>query len=292
MPRPLLSVVVATHERPAELAVCLEALAALEDPVEVVVVDSASRVPSGRIAERFVDRMPGLRYVYEEHPGLSRARNRGIDETSCELVAFVDDDAAVAPDWAAKLTSAFGDSRVGCVGGTCRPQFETARPGWLSERLLQFAGITRIGSSAREARTSAEYPFGANICFRRDALVQAGGFAEELGRSGQRLLSGEESAVIDRLRTLGWLVWLEPGAVVDHTVAAERCSSSYYWRRLWWQGISRARNERSLGLAARLLAAAPVRFLLWLVTRDRVYLYRTAETAGYLVELSGLHGSR
>ena len=123
-------------------------------------------------------------------------------------------------------TSAFDDPRVGCVGGTCRPQFETARPGWLSERLLQFAGITRIGSSAREARTSAEYPFGANICFRRDALVQAGGFAEELGRSGQSLLSGEESAVIDRLRTLGWLVWLEPGAVVDHTVAAERCSSS------------------------------------------------------------------
>ena len=66
MPRPLLSVVVATHERRAELAVCLEALAALEDPVEVVVVDSASRVPSGRIAERFVDRIPGLRYVYEE----------------------------------------------------------------------------------------------------------------------------------------------------------------------------------------------------------------------------------
>ena len=292
MPRPLLSVVVATYERPAELAVCLEALAALEDPVEVVVVDSASRVPSRKIAERFVDSVPGLRYVYEEQPGLSRARNRGIDETSCELVAFVDDDAAVAPDWAAKLTSAFDDRRVGCVGGTCRPRFETARPGWLSERLLQFAGITRIGSSAREARTSAEYPFGANVCFRRTALVQAGGFAEELGRSGQSLLSGEESAVIERLRALGWLVWLEPGAVVDHAVAAERCSSSYYWRRLWWQGISRARSERSLRLAARLLAAAPARFLLFLVTRDRVYLYRTAESAGYLVELSGLHGSR
>ena len=33
-----------------------------------------------------------------------------------------------------------------------------------------------------------------------------------------------------------------------------------------------------------LVIAAPVRALLWLVTRERLYLYRTAETAGYFVE--------
>ncbi len=290
MAEPLLSVIVSTHERPHELAGCLEALAALEDPVEVVVVDSASSVPCGNIAERFRERMPRLRYVYEDEPGLSRARNRGLREVTGELVAFVDDDAAVAPDWARRLAAAFDDPRVACAGGTCRPRFEAARPRWLSERLLQFAGVTRIGSAAREARSSAEYPFGANICFRRAALEQVGGFSEELGRFGGSLLSGEESAVIDRLRECGWLVWLQPDAVVDHTVAAVRCSSAYYWRRLWWQGISRARSERSLRLGLRLVAAAPVRFALWLATWDRVYLYRTAETAGYLFELTGLRG--
>jgi len=286
---PLLSVIVATRDRPAQLAACLEALAALEDPVEVVVVDSASPTPCGRIAERFLDRIPRLRYLYEQQPGLSRARNRGVAEASCELVAFVDDDAAVTPDWARRLTAAFDDARVGCAGGTCRPRFESARPGWLSERLLQFAGVTRIGSTPRAARSGAEYPFGANICFRRAALAEAGGFREELGRSGRRLLSCEESDAIDRLRERGWLVWLQPDAVVDHAVAAERCSSAYYWRRLWWQGVSRARGERSLRLALRLVVAAPVRFLLWLATRDRVHLYRTAETAGYLVEVTRLH---
>ena len=284
----LLTVVVCTLERADALCRCLEALAALEDPVEVVVVDSASQEPCDDVVERFAGRIPHLRLVCEETPGLSRARNRGVREASSDLIAFVDDDAAVRPDWARRLAGAFADPLVGCAGGTCSPRFEAARPGWLSERLLQFAGVTRIGSSPRPARGSFEYPFGANMCFRRAALVEAGGFREELGRSGRSLLSGEDSAAVDRVRENGWIVWLQPDAVVDHSVAPERCSSDYYWRRLWWQGISRARQDRSPGMAVRLIAAAPVRLALWLATRDRVHLYRTAETAGYLAELAGL----
>ncbi len=292
MPEPLLSVVVATHERPDYLADCLEALAALEDPVELVVVDSASTPSCAHVAAALAARVPGARYVYEERPGLSRARNRGLRESTCELVAFLDDDAVVAPDWVRRIAAPFADPRVGCAGGTCRPRFETVPPRWLSSRLAQFAGITRIGSTPRETRSRSEYPFGANICFRRSAVEPAGGFSEQLGRDGRSLLSGEESALIDRLRRAGWVVWLQPDAVVDHSVSKERCSSRYYWRRLWWQGVSRARNERSLRLALRLLAAAPVRVGLWVATGDRVHLYRTAETGGYLFELAGHRARR
>lgn len=291
MPDPRLSVVVCTHDRPDDLDRCLEALATLADPVEVVVVDSASRVHCDHVVERFEGRIPRLRLVREDEPGLSRARNRGVRETSAELIAFVDDDAAVRPDWASRLVRAFDDSRIGCAGGTCRPRFEATRPRWLSERLLQFAGVTRIGSAPREPRGSFEFPFGANMCFRRAALTETGGFREELGRSGRSLLSGEDSAAIEEVRRRGWRVWLEPDAVVDHSVAPERCSSIYYWRRLWWQGISRARDP-SLAVTARLVAAAPLRVVLWLATRDRVHLYRTAETAGYLAEITGLRSAR
>jgi len=291
MTEPFLSVVVATHNRPGALTNCLEALARLEDPVEVVVVDSASHPRCASIVERFTTRIPRLRYCYEGEPGLSRARNRGLKETSCELVAFVDDDAAVAPDWARRLAAPFADGEIACAGGTCRPRFEAARPRWLSERLLQFAGITRIGPAAREARSSAEYPFGANICFRRAAIDTVGGFREDLGRSGRTLLSGEEAAMMDLLRARGWRIWLQPDAVVDHTVTPDRCSSTYYWQRLWWQGITRARNERTRRTAIRVIAAAPLRFVFWLGTRDRIFLYRLAETAGFLCETTGLRRS-
>jgi GT2 family glycosyltransferase len=275
---PMLSVVVCTHERPADLDRCLAALGQLEDAVETIVVDSASS-PSCR--ELVGNR---ARYAFVETPGLSRARNVGATLASSELIAFVDDDATVTPDWARTLVRAFADPTIGAVGGTCRAAFQARRPRWLSDRLLQYAGITRFGAVPREARSSADYPFGANVCIRRSALDEVGGFAEDLGRIRGTLLSGEEAAVLDAMHRAGWTIWLEPDAIVDHAVAPARCRSGYYWRRLWWQGRSRARMQRSWRVGLRLLAAAPFRLGLWLATGDRVYLYRLAETMGYLRE--------
>jgi glucosyl-dolichyl phosphate glucuronosyltransferase len=177
------------------------------------------------------------------------------------------------------------------VGGTCRARFAAPRPRWLSDRLLQLAGITRFGAAAREPRSSAEWPFGANMAFRRAALDQAGEFSTALGRRGRSLLSGEDSDMVARVLALGWRVWLEPAAVVDHWVSAERCRGSYYWRRLWWNGISRAVNP-SVGVTVRLLAAVPARLLLWAAAHDRVYLYRVAESAGYFAARLGLVGGK
>ena len=277
MSAPLLTVVVCTHERRDDLVRCLDALARLDDPVEVIVVDSASEPPCRDLVEPY-----GVRYLYEARPGLSRARNAGLRAASCDLVAFVDDDAAPAPAWAGRLAAAFDDPSVACAGGTCRPAFDGDRPRWLSDRLLQYAGITCFTGPARESRGSFEDPFGANLAFRCDAALAHGGFSEELGRIGTSLRSGEESALIDAVRTVGGRVWLQPDAIVDHRVIHERCIGRYYWRRLWWQGVSRAGVDRSLRTAVRLLIALPVRLALWPLTRDRLFLYRAAETAGYL----------
>src|SRR5262249_61840031 len=127
------------------------------------------------------------------------------------------------------------------AGGSCRPASHSERPPWLSDRLLQFAGVTRFGADARRVHSSAEYPFGANVCFRRRALLELGGFSTELGRIGATLLSGEEYDVIEKLRRAGGAIWLEPAATVDHRSRAVRCRARYYWRRSWWQGVSRAR---------------------------------------------------
>ncbi len=281
MAEPLLSVVVCTHDRHADLARCLGALARLEDPVDVTVVDSGSRVPCAALVH---DVLPAARYIYESEPGLSRARNRGTAEAQCEIVAFIDDDAAPLPNWAARIVHGFAVARVGCVGGTCAPAFAADRPDWLSDRLLQYAGITRFEGTPKAVEHPRDYPFGANVAFRRSTMLEAGGFREELGREGSSLLSGEESDLIGRVRDAGWAIWLQPDAVVLHTVAAERCVGRYYWRRLWWQGISRARAGVSAAGAARLLVAAPVRLGLWVVTRDRVHLYRVAETGGFVRE--------
>src|SRR5947209_13149356 len=150
---PELSVIVCTHDRPDELRRCLSALAELDDPAEVVVVDSASPTPCTPLVEAFRERLGRLVHIRLDEPGLSLARNAGISAASGEIIAFVDDDAAPAADWAAVLLRSFAaDPAVGCVGGACIPDFAAERPRWMSDRLLTMSGITRFGSRAREPR--------------------------------------------------------------------------------------------------------------------------------------------
>jgi glucosyl-dolichyl phosphate glucuronosyltransferase len=284
----LLSVVVCTHQRAHHLATCLAALAALDDPVEVIVVDSASSPPVATTVDEFRTRLQWITYVYEPEAGLSRARNAGLHTATCEIVAFVDDDAAPEPDWARRLAAGFTSPAVACVGGSCKPVFEAARPSWMSNRLLALAGVSSFGSEARVVTASSEYPFGANIAFRRDALLAVGGFDPELGRIGRSLLSGEESAVVRELLECRFQVRLEPSAVVRHTVTAERLQSRYYSRRFFWQGVTRARMGTRKRRAGGLALEIPRYLASWVRTRDRYYLYRAgAETVGHLAQWSG-----
>ena len=224
---PRLSVVVCTHNRPADLERCLDALAALDERPEVIVVDSASEPPCRELVERYASDIPAS-YTSTKptraSPGPGTAASPGRRGS---IVAFVDDDAAPRRDWSREIVAPFArDPGIGCVGGACVAAFEdgAAQPPWLSDRLLQFAGITRFGDTARQARSSAEWPFGANIAFRASVLSDDP-FPENLGRNGTTLLSGEEFALVASLRDAGWKIWLEPRAVVDHTVHRERCRS-------------------------------------------------------------------
>jgi len=55
--------------------------------------------------------------------------------------------------------------------------------------------------------------------------------------------------------------------------------------------VTRARRADRASTGFRLVLATPIRALLYLLTRDRVYLYRSAETAGFLVERTRLRRS-
>jgi glycosyltransferase involved in cell wall biosynthesis len=57
---------------------------------EVVVVDDGSSDRTGEIVKQFAER--GVRYLYQDNQGPGAARNRGVNETSGELIAFLDAD--------------------------------------------------------------------------------------------------------------------------------------------------------------------------------------------------------
>src|SRR5687768_534263 len=115
------SVVICTHNGAARLPAVLSHLAAqqAEVPWEVVVVDNASTDDTAQVATRHWQAQAApLRVVSEPQLGLSNARRRGLDAAAYPIVAFVDDDNWLAPDWvatAARLMAQLPD--VGALGG-------------------------------------------------------------------------------------------------------------------------------------------------------------------------------
>jgi GT2 family glycosyltransferase len=231
---PLVTVVVATRDRPQSLARCLRALAAVTyAPFEVVVVDNA---PSTRETLAVVQQRSGLdarvRYVRQLRPGVSCARNRGLDEARGELVAFTDDDVVVDPGWLDGVVRGFGRSpSVACVTGLVpSARLDTAEQRYFDRRVSWAVSCTpRHYDYDRHADLQASplYPYaagqfgtGANFAFRTAALRSLGGFDEALG-PGTPAGAGEDLDLFVRTILAGHAIAYEPAAIGWHHHRAE-----------------------------------------------------------------------
>lgn len=219
---PLFSVVISTRDRASQLAGCLTTLAGQAYPdFEVVVVDNA---PTTDEVMTVVRDAPGhCRYVREDRPGLSWARNAGIRAARGDLVAFLDDDEAADPHWLAELLRGFsrGDD-IGCVSGMILPAvLDTQAQEWFE----QFGGHSK-GRGFAPAVFSARLgqsplyplpPFGAggNMAFRRETLRAIGGFDVALG-AGTPACGAEDTYAFSRVLLAGYRMAYQPSAFVRH----------------------------------------------------------------------------
>lgn len=90
------SVIVPAYNREAFLGEALESLAAQKEAgdLEVIVVDDGSADGTGERVREFREAHPELpvHYIFQEHAGISAARNRGILEAKGDWIAFLDSD--------------------------------------------------------------------------------------------------------------------------------------------------------------------------------------------------------
>ncbi|ADB73185.1 glycosyltransferase [Geodermatophilus obscurus] len=218
-----LTVAVCTRDRPTDLARCLHSLRNQTVDVEVLVVDND---PGGDGARLVVEEHPGVRYVREPRRGTAWARNRALVEASTTLIAFVDDDVQAHPRWAEALLMTFdAHPEAGAVTGLVAPA-ELSTP---AQVVFEAAGgfgrgyrQRRLRSESQDPRESAKAVYhigamgtGANMAFRRERLLAAGGFDPALG-PGTPTAGGEDHEALCRLLTTGALIVYEPAAVVRH----------------------------------------------------------------------------
>ena len=249
--QPRISAIVCTHNRADYLEKALASLTSQSLPpgdFEVLVVDNASSDGTAEVARHYAAHVPNLHYLREERLGLSLARNTGADAARAPYLAYIDDDARAAPDWLERLLVAFGRTTPSpaCIGGRVWLDWDGAAPHWLPPRYYSIYTYVDHGDEDRPLG-EREYLVGANMAFRRDVLLDLGGFDPNLGRKGSLLLSGEESEVVGKVRGRGLGVFYAGSAAVWHAVPPTRRCRAWLWARMFYDGASQPLIDSGTG---------------------------------------------
>lgn len=235
------TVAICTHRRSDLLTSTLRCLVRQEYPAdhyEVLVVDNApEHEGTAQVVRQFQDK--GVRIIYRAclTAGLSHARNAAVTHSESELIVFADDDIVCEPCWLRMLVAPFAgdpDRRIAAVGGEVIPVYSE--------------GVHRGGVQIYRPLCLRKDPgpilrrqmlMGANMAFRRDALLNVGAFDTRVGRNGAGLLAGDENRPVERLRRQGREIWFVPSARVFHELPRCRTSLSYAMRH----GFDSARSR-------------------------------------------------
>lgn len=282
MQPPVVTVVVPTYRRPTGLARCLAALAGEEAPFtwDVVVVDNdgaageAERSAARGVVQGFAFARPDvpIRLETEAVQGAAHARNRGIAEARGEVIAMLDDDVVPCPGWLEAVCRPVVAGEAAGAGGKVVLDPGAPRPEWLDDTAVGgYLTAHDLGPDPHDLDYFAELVVTANAAFRRDVLLQIGGFDPAFGPRGRVQIVADDARLTRQVIGLGERVRWCPDAVVVHDLPAARTRLRWLLKRAWWQGRSDWRLER-LDLLDRRFGGAwagVVQIVGWLGTEMR-----------------------
>lgn len=282
------SVVVPTHNRPHELASCLDALAkqVFANNFEVIVVDDGSS--STEAVQSVVNRFASPRLISlhrQARSGPAAARNFGVSKARGAYLAFTDDDCRPAPDWLAALAAAFAEHPTAAVGGHTINQLAGNLYSAASQILIDYlySYYNVVGGAARFLTSN-------NLAAPAATFRELGGFDHTYTRA-----ASEDREFCSRWIQRGLPLLYEPSVLVFHE---HRLTFRSYWRQHFAYG--RGAHRYHLARSARGLARPPVEpfsfytNLLGFPVRQRTpYRFRSAallalsqlaHTAGFISE--------
>lgn len=171
--QPRVSGIITAYNGEAYVADAIESVLSQTRPVdELVVIDDGSTDQTAEIVERYRSR--GVRLVKQENRGLARARNRGITETTGDLIAFLDCDDLWVPDKTKlQVQHLVENPNVGLV--TCDVWWwEGGKRSVRQQRIGRTPAATRRELTVRNCVGNA-----SGVMLRRSVLSNAGLFDPE-----------------------------------------------------------------------------------------------------------------
>jgi glycosyltransferase involved in cell wall biosynthesis len=211
----MVSVVIATYNRPGPLTRCVHAvLAGTVAPSELIVVDQSEGDETEHALEELGE--PAVRHVRHRPPSTSAARNLGLGLARGDYAAILDDDVEVPSDWLESLRAELA----------LRPEIDALFGQLLPGEPLDHDSVPVSVFTIDEPRswTARTFPdrlgFSAHMVIRRSAFARLGGFDERLG-PGTRFFAAEDMDLNYRLLSGGHQAVSTPAVWATH----------HQWRR-------------------------------------------------------------
>jgi glycosyltransferase involved in cell wall biosynthesis len=190
--------------------------------------NSSGDLETEHLAKKF-----GVRYTVEPIAGLSRARNRGLEESNSDILAYIDDDGDPDEDWLGLLLLPFADPQVAAVTGETIESHKDAN----ECRQAPIRTLSNRDPLWFEAASFGGLGVGTSMALRKSACDVTPFFDVRLGR-GTPVRIGEESRAFASLLGRGFKAVHVPAAIVVHPlgtrdISLEASSSVAYWLMLF-----------------------------------------------------------
>ena len=235
-----------------------------------MVVDQSDDTRTRAIADSFAAFLPNLNYRHSHLKGKCRACNIGIDATEGDIVAFLDHDCTVQPDWLVQVANTF-ERHPGAAlvfGSLVAPPGRTgfASDGWIPEGIVKVEREANVADSTHDhAIIPLLIGYGACMYVRRDAIQRIGPFDVHFG-PGARFGGSEDADYAYRILMKGYSIARTPTIVIEHhgfrdyeSGAASRHIRDYAYSNGAWQ--------------MKALRSRDIFALLWIASQTPVYLH-------------------
>lgn len=230
------SIIIVTRNRAGDLKLTLEALKALEVPdgmkVEVLVVDNGSTDDTVEAVRSVKASSFQFRYLLEPAPGQTFGRNRGLAETTGNIILFTDDDVRPPCDWLLRMCDPIAGGVASAVRGGVRLAPNLVRP-WMTDIHHSWLAATdHIVGGAEHGLV------GANMGFSRSVLGRVPGFDTELGPGASGFADDDLFAL--QVQAAGFRIFDYSDVVIEHHFQESRLLRESWLKAAEQRGVSHA----------------------------------------------------